>query len=76
MRIAVIGLGVQGRKRCAVAGDLVTVTVDPVAANAQYRTLREAPLDAGQQMHTRADHFSLVYRKTYVELMTLAQAPA
>ena len=29
MRIAVIGLGVQGRKRCAVAGDLVTVTVDP-----------------------------------------------
>jgi len=46
MRIAVIGLGVQGRKRCAVAGDLVTVTVDPVAANAQYRAIQEAPLDA------------------------------
>ena len=46
MRIAVIGLGVQGRKRCAVAGDLATVTVDPLAANAQYRTIGEAPLDA------------------------------
>ena len=32
---------------------------------------REAPLDAGQQAHTRADHFSLVYRKTYIELMSL-----
>jgi phenylpropionate dioxygenase-like ring-hydroxylating dioxygenase large terminal subunit len=35
---------------------------------------REAPLDVGQQAHTRADQFSLVYRRTYVELMTaLAQ---
>jgi phenylpropionate dioxygenase-like ring-hydroxylating dioxygenase large terminal subunit len=34
---------------------------------------REAPLDAGRQAHTRADHFSLVYRKTYVELMALAR---
>jgi phenylpropionate dioxygenase-like ring-hydroxylating dioxygenase large terminal subunit len=34
---------------------------------------REAPLDTGRQAHTRADHFSLVYRKTYTELMSLAQ---
>ena len=46
MRIAVIGLGVQGRKRQAVAGDRVTVTVDPVAPGAAYRTIQEAPLDA------------------------------
>jgi phenylpropionate dioxygenase-like ring-hydroxylating dioxygenase large terminal subunit len=35
---------------------------------------REAPLDAGRQLHTRADHFSLVYRKAYVELMALVPA--
>jgi phenylpropionate dioxygenase-like ring-hydroxylating dioxygenase large terminal subunit len=34
---------------------------------------REAPLDVGQQAHTRADQFSLVYRKTFVELMSLTQ---
>jgi phenylpropionate dioxygenase-like ring-hydroxylating dioxygenase large terminal subunit len=33
---------------------------------------REAPLDIGEQVHTRADHFSLVYRRTYAELMALA----
>jgi hypothetical protein len=35
---------------------------------------REAPLDAGRPVHTRADHFSLVYRKTYVEFMARAQS--
>jgi hypothetical protein len=35
---------------------------------------REAPLDSGGQAHTRADHFSLVYWKAYVELMALAAA--
>jgi phenylpropionate dioxygenase-like ring-hydroxylating dioxygenase large terminal subunit len=40
----------------------------------ETQTPREAPLDAGRQAHTRADHFSLVYRKTYVELMSLAQS--
>jgi phenylpropionate dioxygenase-like ring-hydroxylating dioxygenase large terminal subunit len=34
----------------------------------------EAPLDGGEQAHTRADHFSLVYRKAYVELMALASS--
>ncbi|PYM62627.1 MAG: hypothetical protein DMD79_10490 [Candidatus Rokuibacteriota bacterium] len=37
---------------------------------------REAPLDAGRQAHTRADHFSLVYRRTYVELMSVAKTDA
>jgi len=46
MRIAVIGLGVQGRKRRAVAGERVTVTVDPVAPQADYKTVEQAPPDA------------------------------
>jgi phenylpropionate dioxygenase-like ring-hydroxylating dioxygenase large terminal subunit len=35
---------------------------------------REAPLDGGDQAHTRADQFSLVYRKAYVDLLALASA--
>jgi len=35
---------------------------------------REAPLDAGEQAHTRADHFSLVYRRAYLDLV--ARVPA
>ena len=37
----------------------------------ESQTPPEAPLDAGDQAHTRADQFSLVYRKTYLELMSL-----
>lgn len=46
MRIAVIGLGVQGRKRRAIAGNRVAVTVDPLAAEADYKDLAEVPADA------------------------------
>jgi predicted dehydrogenase len=46
MRIAVIGLGVQGRKRRAVAGERVTLTVDPVAPQADFKTIEQAPADA------------------------------
>lgn len=46
MRIAVIGLGVQGRKRRAVAGERVTVTVDPLAPQADCKTIEQAPADA------------------------------
>lgn len=45
MRVAVIGLGTQGRKRVAVAGESVSATVDPVVASAQYRALEAVPLD-------------------------------
>lgn len=43
VRVVVVGLGVQGRKRRAVAGDDVVATVDPVA-DADHRDLREVPL--------------------------------
>lgn len=45
MRLAVVGLGIQGRKRIAVAGKDVVATVDPVVPDAQYTDLHEVPLD-------------------------------
>jgi len=43
--VVVVGLGVQGRKRLAIAGRDVVATVDPVIPEAQYRTIDEVPLD-------------------------------
>jgi len=45
MRLVVIGLGVQGRKRVMVAGDECIATVDPVVPDASVRRLEEIPLD-------------------------------
>ncbi len=44
MRVIVVGLGVQGRKRLAVAGKDVVATVDPFNQEAQYRQVRDVPL--------------------------------
>ena len=44
MRVIVVGLGVQGRKRLAVAGKEVVATVDPFNAEAQYRHVQDVPL--------------------------------
>jgi scyllo-inositol 2-dehydrogenase (NADP+) len=46
MRIAIIGLGVQGRKRRAIAGKKVVALVDPVAAEVDFKTIEELPLDS------------------------------
>jgi scyllo-inositol 2-dehydrogenase (NADP+) len=45
MNVIVIGLGVQGKKRLAVARDDVVATVDPVVAAADFRTVEEVPAD-------------------------------
>jgi predicted dehydrogenase len=45
MRIALIGLGVQGRKRRAIAGDRVTGTVDPAATGADRKSIDQLPPD-------------------------------
>lgn len=45
MRIAVIGLGIQGRKRLAIAGDDVAFTIDPVAPEAQYKSVEDSPVN-------------------------------
>lgn len=46
MRVIVIGLGVQGRKRLRVATSDVVATVDPVAEGVDFRSLQDVPLDA------------------------------
>jgi scyllo-inositol 2-dehydrogenase (NADP+) len=44
MRMVVAGLGVQGRKRLAIAGADVVATVDPVSPEAGYRRIEDVPV--------------------------------
>jgi len=44
MRVVVVGLGVQGRKRLAIAGSDAVATVDPVAKDATYRRIEDVPV--------------------------------
>lgn len=44
MRMIVVGLGVQGRKRLAVAGAEATATVDPFNPDARFRRVEDVPL--------------------------------
>ena len=46
MKTIIVGLGTQGRKRMAVAGDDVVATVDPMVSHAQYADLEQVPLDS------------------------------
>ncbi len=46
MRVIVVGLGIQGRKRVAVAGPDVVATVDPVVPGANYLAIENVPLEA------------------------------
>ncbi|MEY3182115.1 MAG: hypothetical protein RLZ35_100 [Pseudomonadota bacterium] len=46
MKAIVIGYGIQGRKRHAVAKDSIVGIVDPVASEATYKTIREVPLSS------------------------------
>ncbi len=45
MRLLIVGLGVQGRKRLRVAGADAAGVVDPVAGEADFRDIREVPLE-------------------------------
>ena len=45
MKVVVVGLGVQGYKRCKHAGADCVATVDPINKEALYRDLRDVPLD-------------------------------
>jgi len=45
MRVIIVGLGIQGRKRLAVAGFEAVATVDPIALDADYRSIEHVPLD-------------------------------
>lgn len=46
MRVIVVGLGVQGHKRRRFAGEDFVAAVDPVHAEAQFRSLGDVPLSA------------------------------
>lgn len=46
MRSVIIGLGNQGAKRLAIAGEDITATVDPMTSQSQYNTIAEVPVDA------------------------------
>lgn len=46
MRVVVVGLGVQGRKRVQVAGNDVVATVDPVVADATMQELNQIDTDS------------------------------
>jgi scyllo-inositol 2-dehydrogenase (NADP+) len=43
LRVAVVGLGIQGRKRLAIAAPEVAATVDPAQPQAQFKTIGEVP---------------------------------
>ena len=45
MRVIVVGLGVQGKKRLSVAGADVCATVDPFSSEADYRDIEHMPLE-------------------------------
>lgn len=46
MRVIVVGLGVQGRKRLAVAGAEAVAAVDPCNAEARYKRVEDVPLSS------------------------------
>jgi scyllo-inositol 2-dehydrogenase (NADP+) len=45
MRVIIVGYGVQGRKRLQVAGADAVGVVDPVAAEANWRDIKDVPLE-------------------------------
>jgi predicted dehydrogenase len=46
MRVIIVGLGIQGRKRLAIAGKDAVATVDPLVAEANHRLVQDVPLSA------------------------------
>jgi scyllo-inositol 2-dehydrogenase (NADP+) len=46
MRVIIVGLGIQGRKRRAVAGADAVATVDPIIDGADFRSVQQVPLAA------------------------------
>ena len=45
MRVIVVGLGIQGKKRLAIAGSDAVATVDPVHPEARYKSIEDVPRD-------------------------------
>jgi len=45
MKVIIVGLGVQGKKRLIVAGSDVVATVDPIYPDANYQTIEQVPIN-------------------------------
>jgi scyllo-inositol 2-dehydrogenase (NADP+) len=45
MRCIIVGCGVQGKKRLAVAASEAAGVVDPIWTGAQWKDVREVPVD-------------------------------
>lgn len=45
MKVVIIGLGIQGKKRLAVAGSHVAATVDPFVPTADFKNIEQVPLE-------------------------------
>ncbi len=46
LRVVVAGMGVQGHKRVAAAGNHVVATVDPVAESVDFKAIEDVPLES------------------------------
>lgn len=46
MRVVIVGLGIQGKKRKAIAGEDVVACVDVAASGVEYKTIADVPLDS------------------------------
>ena len=46
MRVAIIGLGVHGRKRRSVAGQHVVAVVDSIVSDVDFHRIEEVPLES------------------------------
>jgi predicted dehydrogenase len=45
LRVVVIGLGTQGKKRAYIAGNEVVYTIDPLNSEADFKDIRDVPLN-------------------------------
>lgn len=45
MRVIIVGLGIQGKKRQSIAGNDVVATIDPLVPNADFQALDNVPLN-------------------------------
>ncbi|MEW6055582.1 MAG: Gfo/Idh/MocA family oxidoreductase [Bdellovibrionota bacterium] len=45
MKAIVVGLGIQGNKRAAIAGGELVAAVDPVNPKARFKSIKDVPLD-------------------------------
>lgn len=78
MRVIVVGLGVQGRKRAAVAGTDLVATVDPTVKDANHRDIGEIPstsYDAALLCTPDAVKFGLIERLLAAGKHVLVEKP-